>query len=110
MPFAHCWTWPGAKDPEVIAFFDREDKASLPAIVGQLAMEMAGPGKSIMVHVEGTRSMDVRQPVEKMSGKLAMLPPTCSALNEMLVLLIKRSTTPKPSGQPSGDSFLGPMT
>jgi hypothetical protein len=29
---------------------------------------MAGPGKGVMVHVEGTRSLDCRTPVEKMSG------------------------------------------
>jgi len=65
---AHCFTWPGARDPEVIAFFDRSDKASLPAIIGDLARQMAGPGKSIMVHVEGTRALSCRKPVEKMSG------------------------------------------
>jgi 1-acyl-sn-glycerol-3-phosphate acyltransferase len=56
------------EDPQVIAFFDREDKASLPAILGKLAQEMAGPGRSIMVHVEGTRSLDCTTPVQKMSG------------------------------------------
>ena len=65
---AHCFTWPGARDPEVIAFFDRSDKASLPAIIGDLARQMAGPGKSVMVHVEGTRALSCRKPVEKMSG------------------------------------------
>ena len=65
---AHSFAWPGAKDPQVIAFFDREDKASLPKIIGQLAREMAGPGKSLLVHVEGTRAKTCRKPVEKMSG------------------------------------------
>ncbi|MCB9698277.1 MAG: 1-acyl-sn-glycerol-3-phosphate acyltransferase, partial [Alphaproteobacteria bacterium] len=64
----HCFAWPGVTDPEVITFFDRDDKASLPAIIGRLATQMAGPGKSVMVHVEGTRSLECRSPVEKMSG------------------------------------------
>ena len=57
-----------SKDPEVIKFFDRDDKQSLPKIIGELAREMMGPGKSVMVHVEGTRSLSSVTPVQKMSG------------------------------------------
>jgi len=64
----HCFTYPGVKDPRVISFFDREDKASLPRILGELAQEMTGPGRSVMVHIEGTRSLDCTTPVQKMSG------------------------------------------
>jgi hypothetical protein len=52
----------------VIAFFDREDRPSLMQIIGELAREMATVGKSVMVHVEGTRSLTCRTPVEKMSS------------------------------------------
>jgi 3-hydroxymyristoyl/3-hydroxydecanoyl-(acyl carrier protein) dehydratase/1-acyl-sn-glycerol-3-phosphate acyltransferase len=65
---AHNFGYPGVKDPEVITFFDRDDKASLPAIITRLGAEMAGPGKNVMVHVEGTRSLECRTPVIKMSG------------------------------------------
>ncbi|MEQ1567194.1 MAG: 1-acyl-sn-glycerol-3-phosphate acyltransferase [Myxococcota bacterium] len=65
---AHAFAYPGVVDPEVIAFFDRDDKASLPNIVRKLAAEMSGPGKSVAVHVEGTRSLECRTPVQKMSG------------------------------------------
>lgn len=65
---AHCFSYPGVADPRVIAFFDRNDKASLPGIIGELAAEMLHPGRSVMVHVEGTRSMTCRTPVQKMSG------------------------------------------
>ena len=65
---AHCFTYPGVTDPRVMTFFDREDKASLPRVIGELAAEMKGPGRSVMVHVEGTRSLTCRKPVEKMSG------------------------------------------
>ncbi len=67
----HCFSYPDVRDPGLIAFFDRADKAQLPRIVGQLAVEMqrpAGRGRSIMVHVEGTRSRSCAAPVEKMSG------------------------------------------
>ncbi len=65
---AHCFTYPGVADPRVISFFDRDDKASLPKILEELAQEMKGPGRSVMVHVEGTRSLDCTTPVQKMSG------------------------------------------
>ena len=55
-------------DPKVITFFDRDDKESLLRIVGELGTEMKERGKSVMVHVEGTRSLSCRPPVEKMSG------------------------------------------
>ena len=65
---AHNFSYPGIRDPKVIQFFDREDKASLPAIIGDLAQEMATVGRSVMVHIEGTRSFECRTPVQKMSG------------------------------------------
>jgi 3-oxoacyl-(acyl-carrier-protein) synthase/3-hydroxymyristoyl/3-hydroxydecanoyl-(acyl carrier protein) dehydratase/1-acyl-sn-glycerol-3-phosphate acyltransferase len=64
----HCFRYPGARDPQVITFFDREDKGSLSEIIAGLAAEMKSPGKSVMVHVEGTRSLECRTPVQKMSG------------------------------------------
>jgi acyl transferase domain-containing protein/3-hydroxymyristoyl/3-hydroxydecanoyl-(acyl carrier protein) dehydratase/1-acyl-sn-glycerol-3-phosphate acyltransferase len=65
---AHSFAYPGVTDPRVMTFFDREDKASLVRVIGELAAEMKGPGRSVMVHVEGTRSLSCRNPVEKMSG------------------------------------------
>ncbi len=65
---AHAFSYPGVTDPRVMTFFDREDKASLVRVIGELAAEMAGPGRSVMVHVEGTRALSCRTPVEKMSG------------------------------------------
>jgi 3-oxoacyl-(acyl-carrier-protein) synthase/3-hydroxymyristoyl/3-hydroxydecanoyl-(acyl carrier protein) dehydratase/1-acyl-sn-glycerol-3-phosphate acyltransferase len=65
---AHNFAWPGVRDPRVITFFDRSDKSSLPKIIGELADEMRAGGRSVMVHVEGTRSLSCRVPVLKMSG------------------------------------------
>jgi 3-hydroxymyristoyl/3-hydroxydecanoyl-(acyl carrier protein) dehydratase/1-acyl-sn-glycerol-3-phosphate acyltransferase len=64
----HCFQFPGVSDPTLMTFFDRDDKASLPRIIAELAAEMIGPGRSVMVHVEGTRSLSCRPPVQKMSG------------------------------------------
>jgi 3-hydroxymyristoyl/3-hydroxydecanoyl-(acyl carrier protein) dehydratase/1-acyl-sn-glycerol-3-phosphate acyltransferase len=63
-----CFRYPGVPDPKVIAFFDREDKESLPGIIRELGTEMRDGGRSVMVHVEGTRSLSCREPVQKMSG------------------------------------------
>jgi 1-acyl-sn-glycerol-3-phosphate acyltransferase len=65
---AHNFSYPGVVDPGVITFFDRDDKESLVKIIGELAGEMKTRGKSVMVHVEGTRSLACRQPVQKMSS------------------------------------------
>ncbi len=65
---AHCFTYPGARDPGVIAHFQREDPASLPRIVAGLRDGIEGERKSLMVHVEGTRALQARQPVSTMSG------------------------------------------
>ncbi|MCB9779333.1 MAG: polyketide synthase dehydratase domain-containing protein [Alphaproteobacteria bacterium] len=73
-----CFRYPGVVDPKVITYFDRDDKASLVGIIRELAQglvtEQVGkggataPGQSVMVHVEGTRSLECRTPVLKMSG------------------------------------------
>lgn len=69
----HCFAYPGIVDPKVITYFDRSDPTSLASIIGDLAAEMMGQGpgnrgKSVMVHVEGTRSFSCRQPLYKMSS------------------------------------------
>ena len=65
---AHSFAYPGVIDPKLITFFDREDRESLLAIVGEIATEMRTSAKSAMVHVEGTRALSAGQPVVKMSS------------------------------------------
>ncbi|PRQ09347.1 beta-ketoacyl synthase N-terminal-like domain-containing protein [Enhygromyxa salina] len=65
---AHCFSYPNVRDPGLITFFDREDKSSLMTVIGELAAEMRGVGRSVMVHVEGTRSLSCATGVQKMSG------------------------------------------
>jgi acyl transferase domain-containing protein/3-hydroxymyristoyl/3-hydroxydecanoyl-(acyl carrier protein) dehydratase/1-acyl-sn-glycerol-3-phosphate acyltransferase len=65
---AHNFSYPGVVDPRFITFFDRDDQASLLRIVGELHTAMKEHGKSVMVHVEGTRSLAGRTPVKKISS------------------------------------------
>jgi 1-acyl-sn-glycerol-3-phosphate acyltransferase len=65
---AHSFAYPGARDPGVIAFFEREDRAALLGIIAELGAAIARGEKSVMVHVEGTRALQARQPVVKMSS------------------------------------------
>jgi len=64
----HTFTYPGVKDPRLITFFERGDREALLQIVGELAGELASGTRSVMVHVEGTRSVSCRTPVIKMSS------------------------------------------
>ncbi len=83
----HWFTYPEAHDPGVIAYFDRTKASSLLTILTDLAAAMGGQrdssagtisadgnddrpsaGKSVLVHVEGTRSTSCRKPVATMSG------------------------------------------
>jgi len=64
----HAFAWPGAHDPGMITYFDRGNREELPRIIGVLAREITGGAKSVMIHVEGTRALTCRAPVQKMSG------------------------------------------
>jgi 1-acyl-sn-glycerol-3-phosphate acyltransferase len=65
---AHNFSYPGVVDPGVISFFDRDDKRSLMRIVSELGEAMKKHGKSVMVHVEGTRSLSCRAPVTQLAS------------------------------------------
>lgn len=65
---AHCFSYPGVRDPEVIAFFQREQKRSLPLIIRDLGQRMKEESRSVAVHCEGTRSLTCREPVVKLSS------------------------------------------
>ncbi|MFT7580541.1 MAG: acyl transferase domain-containing protein/3-hydroxymyristoyl [Myxococcota bacterium] len=68
-----CFQYAGVRDPQLMTFFDRADKGSLGRIIKELMAGMqagrsGGQGRSVMVHVEGTRSLECRTPVQQMSG------------------------------------------
>ncbi|MBX2811412.1 MAG: 1-acyl-sn-glycerol-3-phosphate acyltransferase [Myxococcales bacterium] len=64
----HCFAHPGIADPEVITFFDRDDRASLAGVITKLASQLASNHKAVMVHVEGTRALHENHRLQKMSG------------------------------------------
>jgi 3-hydroxymyristoyl/3-hydroxydecanoyl-(acyl carrier protein) dehydratase/1-acyl-sn-glycerol-3-phosphate acyltransferase len=64
----HGFTYPGARDPGLVAYFDRSQPESLPRIIQSLGAGLAAGASSLMVHVEGTRSLHCGAPVSKMSG------------------------------------------
>ena len=65
---AHGFSYPDMKDPEVIYFFDRNNRAELVQILQTLAGRMATEERSMLVHIEGTRSQSCAKPVEKMAS------------------------------------------
>jgi 3-hydroxymyristoyl/3-hydroxydecanoyl-(acyl carrier protein) dehydratase/1-acyl-sn-glycerol-3-phosphate acyltransferase len=60
--------WPGARDPHLLEFFDRANKEALPGILQRIASRMATERQSLLVHVEGTRSLQCGVPVQKISS------------------------------------------
>ncbi len=60
--------WPGASDPHLLEFFDRANKEALPGILQRIAGRMAAERQSLLVHVEGTRSLACGVPVQKISS------------------------------------------
>jgi 3-hydroxymyristoyl/3-hydroxydecanoyl-(acyl carrier protein) dehydratase/1-acyl-sn-glycerol-3-phosphate acyltransferase len=67
-----AFSYPGARDPQLLVFFEREDRAALPGVLAQLALDMRG-GRSAMIHVEGTRALQCRAPVQKLSAAVIEL-------------------------------------
>jgi 1-acyl-sn-glycerol-3-phosphate acyltransferase len=64
----HYFSYPGLRDPAMTQHFVRSDPASLPGIISRMGADMAATGRSLLVHVEGTRSLSCRVPVQKLSG------------------------------------------
>jgi 1-acyl-sn-glycerol-3-phosphate acyltransferase len=60
--------WPGASDPQLLEFFDRSNKEALPGVLQRIAGRMAVERQSLLVHVEGTRSLRCGEPVVKISS------------------------------------------
>ncbi|MDP7033909.1 MAG: beta-ketoacyl synthase N-terminal-like domain-containing protein [Planctomycetota bacterium] len=65
---AHSFAYPKMNDPEVIYFFDRNDRRALVQILRKLGARMTNEERSMLVHIEGTRSLSCRTPVEQMAS------------------------------------------
>ena len=63
----HTFAYPGLRAPHMTEHFDRAAPTSLPAIIASLGAKLRS-GTSVMVHVEGTRSLECRTPVTQLSG------------------------------------------
>ena len=63
--------WPGAVDPSLLTFYDRQDPGSFGAVVDDL--KLRADNQNILIHVEGTRAHSCRAKVERMSGVLIEL-------------------------------------
>jgi 1-acyl-sn-glycerol-3-phosphate acyltransferase len=61
-------SYPGARDPGWIRYFDQSNPASLLGIVADFKRELQEGGKSVMVHAEGTRARSCRQRVVNLSS------------------------------------------
>lgn len=69
----HGFAYPGHSNPRITRHFDRSAPDTLPAILEELGREMARDGRSLLVHVEGSRALSCRPRVQKMSGTLIEL-------------------------------------
>ena len=67
-----AFSYPGLTDPGLIAFVDREDPTAVSETFAAAGTEMAA-GKSVLVHVDSTRSLSCRQPVRQLSATLVDL-------------------------------------
>ncbi|MEX1362179.1 MAG: hypothetical protein AB1Z98_03590, partial [Nannocystaceae bacterium] len=64
------FAWPGVQDPGALAYFDRSDPAALPSLLAGLLARVSASERSMMVHVQGTRSLDCTTPVTAVSGAI----------------------------------------
>ena len=62
------FSYPDITNPELLFFFDRSDLASAPKVIAQLGQEIAANRRSVLVHVEGTRSVQCGKPVTQLSS------------------------------------------
>lgn len=65
---ALCGDYPAIRLPQMMMLFNREDPADMLKLAEQAGEAVARDGMSMMVHVEGTRSLSCRTPVSKLSG------------------------------------------
>ncbi len=65
-----CTAYPGVASDRALMFFDRDDKASMLNLMREVQQALTAEGLSLMVHAEGTRSVQCRKPVAQVSGVL----------------------------------------
>ncbi|MEL6931283.1 MAG: 1-acyl-sn-glycerol-3-phosphate acyltransferase [Cyanobacteria bacterium J06600_6] len=66
--FGYVYSYPQVKNPELIFYFQRDDPLSMLKLLNQIKNAIAEQGNSLMVHAEGTRLKNCRQPVTNLSA------------------------------------------
>jgi len=61
---------PGASVPALLAYFDRSDRAALPGLLERLVVDELRRGRSLLIHVEGTRARSSRHRLERIGGPI----------------------------------------
>ena len=60
--------YPGVTAPPMLRFFDRDNQGSMLDLLTALAHDMAREDFSVLVHAQGTRALQAREPVTRLSG------------------------------------------
>lgn len=61
-------SFPGAHQPDPIAYFERQNPQDLIDLLARYRTESGGLSSSLMLHADGTRSLSCRTPVAKLSA------------------------------------------
>ena len=65
---AHLYSYPTLKDPQLMLYFDRDDQHAMLKLLSKLKEMMIEQGRSLLIHVDGTRALSCRQPVKQLSA------------------------------------------
>ncbi|MEM6401569.1 MAG: SDR family NAD(P)-dependent oxidoreductase [Cyanobacteria bacterium P01_D01_bin.116] len=63
----YIYSYPQLKDPELTFYFDRSNQGSMLNLLNSIKKTIIEKKRSLLVHVEGTRSLTCRQPVTDLS-------------------------------------------
>lgn len=66
--FEQLYSYPQFKNPELNFYFDRENQLSMIQLLASIKKVITEQGHSLLVHVQGTRSLSCRQPVTNLSA------------------------------------------
>ena len=66
--FQQIYSYPQIKDPELIFYFQRDDPLSMLKLLRKIKKAIAEQQHSLLVHVQGTRSLSCRQEVTDLSA------------------------------------------
>ncbi|MEM9220420.1 MAG: 1-acyl-sn-glycerol-3-phosphate acyltransferase [Cyanobacteria bacterium P01_F01_bin.150] len=64
----HLYAYPNSRDPNLIFYFKRDDPRSMFKLLSQIKTAIQTQQHSLLVHVQGTRSLSCRQEVKDLSA------------------------------------------